>query len=228
MKLFYGVSLLAAGATVYTVAQPNQKDQHQTQWPWNVKLLPPEAFGALFIASVGWVLLRDHNARSMRPLVGSTSQWVSTAQTDGLKPSTVYRQVIVSVGGHGSAIIRNVHWRVQAAGDVRPELVDSITVLYARLKDLGLAEGRDYTITNLGRGSSMDAGARLVYSEYLSASTARTDVLPAAKRKIEVLEASIEFESMVGDRFRRIVDLLPAEGASTIVVKPSAGAGPTL
>lgn len=213
-KPFYASALVAFGLAVFTLLQQNQPPRRQGQRPWNVSLGETAVWFALFAASLGWVLLRDHNARSVKPLLGYTSEWVTESPL--LVESTRYRRVVLKVSGQGSAVFRKVTWRL-APG--LPREIRTIEELHGGLAVRGLTEGADYTITNFTPYSPMDPGDSVLYFEC-------TD---EAASKLKELVAVFEFTSMVGDTFRRDVNLLPHRGASSAAAEPPAnGGGPTI
>jgi hypothetical protein len=195
---FYALTVLGAVLTVFVIVQANQSDWRRTHdWPWNVRLPDPAVPAALFAASLGWVLLRDQKALSVKPLLRYTSEWVDVTGT------TSSRQVVLAVGGQGSAVFRSVVWRVGLGGGSSVEEITTLAEVNARLAGLGLTEGTDYAFANVGRGASMDPGETLLYF-WCSR---------AALGKFAVFETTFEFDSMMGDRFRRVVWLLPHDSA---------------
>jgi hypothetical protein len=211
-KPFYVAALVALALAAFTFLQANQSPWRQAHdAPWNVHVPEAPVWFALFAASVGWVLLRDHNARTMKPLLGYTSEWVS--ESVRLVESTRYRRVVLKVSGQGSAVFQRVGWRLGG------EQVGTIEELHAALAARDLAEGTDYTIVNFSPFSPLDPGDSVLYFECTHEAAA----------ELADFKALFEFTSMVGDRFRREVNLLPHAGAPSTVAPPAPdGGGPTI
>jgi hypothetical protein len=194
----------------WKLLQVNHEVSRHDGWFWTFRPGPASAWVALFAASIGWVLLRDNNARSMRPLLGSDSEWVKKS---GLtQESDDYRQVTLKVGGTGSAVFRAVTWRLRLKGESTARQVSTLDELHARLKTaVGLIKDVDYAVMPLSRGAFLDQGARETYFECIG-----TPPLTILRGLILEFEAVFEFESMTGDRFRRAVSLLPSTNASAV------------
>jgi hypothetical protein len=223
---FYVLIALSVASYVVLLVGANQPASRKDDWPWNVHVPNiPGAVLTLFVASVGWLLVRDHNARVLRPVLGYTSDWVGSSN---LRTSSArYRRVVLEDNGPGTAFIRKVTWRLQTAAYREPVEIETIGALCARFASLGLREGYDYSVTNVSPGGSIRSQGNETYFECTATDGEHPRVLPTAKEQVLVLDAVFIIESMVGDQFERVVKLLPHSFAPDVISDvPSDGPSP--
>jgi len=201
---FVGCALLLAAAIQANVcAEPGEDGGSFCST--NV-FLSDEALIGWIVATGGWWLLRDRDARAELPLLGYDSRWTDSSEllvADGSR----FRLVELKLRGRGPAIFKPVHWHLQTE-DAGPLVqIDSLLELHGRLGAIGLRENQDYAIANWSDGATMDPGDKESYFE------GGRDFL----EKVRHLLAVFEFESPVGDRYRKVVSLLPHVGAPSVV-----------
>lgn len=205
---FVVVAAVVAFLTAFTILQANRPQAARLHdWPWNVRLPGEGPLVGLLAASIGWLLLRDQNARAVEPLLRYVSRW---GAAERISAEGRCRQVVIRVGGRGPAILDALTWSVQVRDARTPMTVASIVDLHALLEGLDRREGVDYAVGNYSPGTHLDPGEERLYFECTEAMVA----------EFVVFNALFRFTSMAGDQFERDVSLLPHPGASSVVVAP--------
>lgn len=211
IKPFYAAAILTGALVVLAVVV-----QH--------KLPDVTVMAVTFTAAVGATVARLRDLVSKRPKLSCESAWWD--ESERLRESPVYRWVALLVTG--SATVGKVSWRVRTANDPSAVEIDTIDALHERLRELGLSEGEDYTIMNFTPGSPLEAGVGEIYFECTATWEGEARTLPTATSQVLVLEAVFEFESKMGERFEKVVHLLPAHGASRVFTAPPSARAPAL
>ena len=197
---------LVATVLVFEIVVANVPEGWRGDWPWRLRLLGIPASASLLAALIALWVGRDPVARPFVPMLRYVSRW--TDDPDGLSASAErYRSVSLRNVGPGPAIVAGLSWRVAVAA-APVTTVSTMPELRAVLDGLGAADGIDYAIDNFSAGTALASGEERHYFQATEAFT----------RKFQTFDAVFELESLLGDRYERVVSLLPRPGASAMVV----------
>jgi hypothetical protein len=168
------------------------------QWIWDLSLVPPDAGATIFIGLLTLIVVREQATASTRPLM-TYSSMQGGANSSGLpSDDTGFWNVEIENVGAGAAIIRSVAYRLSRA--------DSYSLDYSatvqQLKLLGLQIGRDYALYTFSAGGVIGPGAK-------------TSVFEIGLKNISAIkdvDVQLEFETTLGDRYRKEVYCIPRVG----------------
>jgi hypothetical protein len=205
------VSLFILG---FEILKANHSEHDRTsEFPWDVVTLGIPTSATLFGIALAGLLGRSQYERSLRPFLGSTSQWVHATESELVRADR-YREVRIRNIGPGNLVITGVAWTVEPKGRPRTE-IDDIAALHTVIGGLGFVEGRDYGLTNIVPGSPLAPGDEHSYFE----------AIPDVVAAFTVFDAIVRFRSVLGDEFERRTSLLPTPGApSAVQALPEPGA----
>lgn len=196
--------LLAASFVLLVVAVVHGNDapaKASEARPWYVLGVPVAV--ALFSLAVTAVVGRDQYARSQRPGLRYDTQWFDTAE--GLREfEGAVWDVVLANAGPGVAEITGTRWELRLApskADPNPPPVSlgSFHDLRDELARHGLRSGVDYWMANV------TPGAFVAVQERISIFEGSADFVG----RMADLAVVFEYESAVGDRYRRRIRLVP-------------------
>jgi hypothetical protein len=205
---FVALVIVTALLLAFEVVRANHSQYTRAhEWPWNIVLLGIPTTASLFTAGLTMWVVRDQFARTVRPGLRYVSRWVDSS-ADGLAPAGRYWHGTIKNAGPGPGTVVALRWRLETAAGVASEPA-GLGDVRELLRALDLLDARDYGIANYSPGTVLTAGEERAYFE----------CTPATVDALRRFEVVFELESMLGDRYERVVSLLPRPDASAGVTR---------
>lgn len=179
-------------------------------WFWTLTILDTNNAFTLLVAVLGFVTVRQQFAFGTRPLLTYTTQ--QNEESDrGLKlllPDDGFWTVMLGNDGAGPAVIRSVDYELSATGDPDGDMPSSYQDVLSRLQRQGILVGRDYVLTNYGKGATIGPGRHVLIFE----------MSKSAADKIKRLDLIVRFQGRLGDSYVKMIHCIPRAGVPGIKV----------
>ena len=189
---------------VWGVVRENVPIKWLQHWPWRLGILSVSAAAALAGTLAALVLARRQFALASGPHLG----WDGFTEHEGssLGERTRWYVELVNSGG-GLAMVTCIRYRIsprgQAFNDSGWRDVDSAR--YSLAHDLGLTEDKDFALTRISVGAGIAAGKDGVFEAMVLSGT--------AYYRLSAVDVCIDFDSVAGDHYRRLLHLIPRLGS---------------
>lgn len=203
---------LLVAVLVWEVVRGNLSEATRAHWPWRLQLMPEEPLASLLAVAAGAVLARAQYARTVRPMLG----WRSDYVTGELPGESKAWSTGVFNGGQHNAGVQRVDYFVVPEGEVLDGPVPedawmSLRQAGERLGEIGLRPAADFRLTSIGAGFPL-----------VATGTYETIVVGVfSKRFVDEVRAfhlRIRVTDSVGDTHERVIDCL--KGAREPVAAP--------
>ncbi|WP_406197488.1 hypothetical protein OG920_22100 [Streptomyces europaeiscabiei] len=193
--LLFGVCLLLAQAII-------RENVHTKSWIipwlWKVKIVDASVCVTILIAFATIGVARKQIALGLRPFVTYGIKPPNTSSPH-LSDSGRYRLVTIGNEGAGTALLIGVTVSITFRNPREVCTAEEFDRLYDILMTRNLAEGRDYTIRNMGAGFTVAPHSDVRLMEYTD------DFLATVGR----LDIEITFEGLLGDKYRKGIYCVP-------------------
>lgn len=186
--------------TLYSIVQTNAKVFHLEDSPFvSLKLLDTSTAASLFVTLIGALLVRHQFASSVTPRINYRS--AKTERYDKQNRDEVFQTWHVEIHntGLGSAIINRVDYLFEPAGSKNCSSSYSLDNIVKQFAAIDLIPERDYWMQNMSSGFSLAAKDDFFVFEINMKSV----------EKMTRLDMVLYFQSQLGNRYRRVISLLP-------------------
>lgn len=165
------------------------------------KILDTNTAASLFVTLIGAILVRHQFALGIRPAVNYTSATITKNYPVTSSVPCELWQVVLHNAGSGTAIFNSIRFRISVDAIYRGEYSKSHKEVVKALAEIGLVRDQDYSLANISRGSTLaPRESRAIFE------------LKASKlHLIKQLDASIQFQGLLGDKYGRELFLIPRD-----------------
>lgn len=176
---------------------------------WNLKLLSGSMSVKILVLLLGLLLTKWSLELGFRPILIYSGNVVKNPNkpfiNDNINSNDLFWSVTVQNVGSGIALIRRVKYRCSKSNADIPQYKEAAFELRRKLDEIGFKDKRDYALSTISTGFALPCKGEIHLFE-----------IPLKNlSKIKLLDIQLEFEGLLGQKYRKEIFCIPRENKPT-------------